>query len=186
MLLRWDYNIKRRFAFIKMRVRKGIPDCFRGKVWAEFADIETLKNNYADNYYTNLTVTESSTVSIRDILVDINRTMPNHIMFKDDGVGQQALFRVLKAYSLHDPELGYCQGMGFIIAILLIYMTEENAFWMLVSIMTKYEMRDFYLPNMPGVYKAFYKINYLFKQYIPALFKHFQSLNIIPSMFAPA
>jgi len=33
-----------------------------------------------------------------------------------------SLFNVLKALSLHDHELGYVQGMGYLAAILLMYM----------------------------------------------------------------
>jgi hypothetical protein len=38
---------------------------------------------------------------------------------------QRALFNVLKAYSVLDKELGYCQSMSFIVAILLLYMPEQ-------------------------------------------------------------
>lgn len=47
--------------------------------------------------------------------------------------GQASLRRVLKAYSLHDPDVGYCQGMNFIAGMLLTIVTEEEAFWMLVG-----------------------------------------------------
>lgn len=46
--------------------------------------------------------------------------------------GQAALRRVLRAYSYHDPEVGYCQGMNFIAGMFLTQMTEEEAFWLLV------------------------------------------------------
>ena len=39
---------------------------------------------------------------------DINRTFPEHPQFGFEQ-GQQVLYRVLKAYSLHDLEVGYCQ-----------------------------------------------------------------------------
>lgn len=42
--------------------------------------------------------------------------------------GQESLFRVLKAYSLHDLEVGYCQGMAFVAGILLMYLPQEPAF----------------------------------------------------------
>lgn len=42
---------------------------------------------------------------------DINRTFPEHPQFGYEQ-GQQALFRVLKAYSLHDLEVQYCQVPG--------------------------------------------------------------------------
>jgi len=38
---------------------------------------------------------------------------------------QRSLSNVLKVYAIHDPEVGYCQGMGFTTALLLMYMEEE-------------------------------------------------------------
>lgn len=52
---------------------------------------------------------------------DIARTYPEHEFFKEkDGMGQESLFNVIKAYSLHDREVGYCQGSGFIVGLLLM------------------------------------------------------------------
>lgn len=47
--------------------------------------------------------------------------------------GQASLRRVLRAYSVHDRDVGYCQGMNFIAGMFLTFMTEEEAFWLLVS-----------------------------------------------------
>ena len=44
------------------------------------------------------------------------------------GEGQGALRRVLRAYSLYDTEVGYCQGMNFIAAMFLTFLSEEEAF----------------------------------------------------------
>ncbi len=45
------------------------------------------------------------------ILVDLNRTFPRTVLFRDRlGLGQTSLFNVLKAYSVYDPRVGYCQG----------------------------------------------------------------------------
>lgn len=52
---------------------------------------------------------------------DIARTYPEHDFFKEkNGLGQESLFNVMKAYSLHDREVGYCQGSGFIVGLLLM------------------------------------------------------------------
>ena len=52
---------------------------------------------------------------------DIGRTFPHSEMFKEDGgPGQQMLYRVLKVYSLYDPEVGYCQGLSFCVGPLLM------------------------------------------------------------------
>lgn len=51
----------------------------------------------------------------------LKRTFPHHEYFTDGhGIGQENLFNVLKAYSLYDPEVGYCQGLPFVVAILLL------------------------------------------------------------------
>jgi hypothetical protein len=57
---------------------------------------------------------------------DIARTNPEHDFFKEkDGLGQESLFNVMKAYSLHDREVGYCQGSGFIVGLLLMQVNQE-------------------------------------------------------------
>ena len=50
--------------------------------------------------------------------------------------GKNKLFNILKAYSVLDPELGYTQGMNFIVGMLLMNICdEESAFWCFVFIM---------------------------------------------------
>ena len=51
-----------------------------------------------------------------------------------DGIGRDALKRVLFAYARHNPSVGYCQGMNFLTALLLLLMEEEAAFWCLAAI----------------------------------------------------
>jgi len=56
---------------------------------------------------------------------------------------QKALFHVLAAYSMYNTEVGYCQGMSQIAALLLMYLVEEeDAFWALSQLMAnqKYAM----------------------------------------------
>lgn len=38
------------------------------------------------------------------------------------GPGQLALYNLLKAYSLLDPEVGYCQGLCFVAGVLLLHV----------------------------------------------------------------
>lgn len=56
---------------------------------------------------------------------DIHRTMPGHILFQEAAQGRKMLTNVLLAYSMYNPEVGYCQGMGFLTAMFLMYMPEE-------------------------------------------------------------
>jgi hypothetical protein len=55
------------------------------------------------------------------IVKDLMRTAPDHLEFEQDfSFGQNRLYNVLKAYANLDPEIGYCQGMNFIAAMLLL------------------------------------------------------------------
>lgn len=85
------------------------------------------------------------------ILRDVNRTFPAHDFFKDDGNGQESLYKVSKAYSVYDQEVGYCQGLSFIAASLLLHMPEEEAFSVLVAIMFDYGLRDLYKANFENL-----------------------------------
>ena len=43
---------------------------------------------------------------------------------------------MLAAYSMYNMEVGYCQGMSEIAALLLMYMNEEDAFWALSALLS--------------------------------------------------
>ncbi|CAJ0747544.1 22216_t:CDS:2, partial [Entrophospora sp. SA101] len=59
--------------------------------------------------------------------LDVPRTLQSHIMFKTRyGPGQRSMFNVLKAFSNYDQQVGFCQGMANIVAILLLYYSEES------------------------------------------------------------
>mmetsp|Transcript_11115 Transcript_11115/g.14469 ORF Transcript_11115/g.14469 Transcript_11115/m.14469 type:complete len:304 (-) Transcript_11115:1541-2452(-) len=56
-----------------------------------------------------------------EILRDVTRTFPTHPCFsKTNGTGQTMLFNILKAIATRYPEVGYCQGMNFVVAVILL------------------------------------------------------------------
>lgn len=67
----------------------------------------------------------------------------------------------MKAYSLHDREVGYCQGSGFIVGLLLMQMPEEEAFAVFVKIMQDYKMRDMFKPTMAELGLCMYQLENL-------------------------
>jgi len=60
------------------------------------------------------------------------------------------LRRVLYAYVMRNPTIGYCQGMNFIVAKLLTCMDEEAAFWVMTQTVETMLPLDYY-SNMLGV-----------------------------------
>ena len=68
------------------------------------------------------------------------------------GSGKERLRNVLYAVANHDCDVGYTQGMGFIAALLLTLMTEDDAFWSLTALLDqngKYQLRGLYLDGLP-------------------------------------
>jgi hypothetical protein len=61
--------------------------------------------------------------------------------------GQAALRRVLRVYSYYDREVGYCQGMNFIAGMFLTFMSEEEAFWLLVCEFVHFFVRIVAIPS---------------------------------------
>jgi len=60
---------------------------------------------------------------------------------------QKELFNVLKAYTILNPIIGYCQAQAPIAAFLLMHMPAEQAFWCFVAICDDY-LSDYYSPGM--------------------------------------
>ncbi|MCQ2820351.1 MAG: TBC domain-containing protein [archaeon] len=168
---------------LKSRTRKGIPDNLRGRVWQIFANI---KSKYKEGLYQRLSQEEGEvTENEKVILRDLDRTFPDNSFFeKKYGQGQRELYHVLLAYSRHNPDTGYVQGMGYIVATLLTYMPPESCFFMLDIILKDYGLLGLYLPGFPDLNKMFYVLLYLMRKYIPTVFEILKSNEIYPSMFA--
>ncbi|KZP00539.1 TBC-domain-containing protein [Calocera viscosa TUFC12733] len=129
-------------------VRKGVPLVYRPKVWMECSGaVEMMEPGL---FHELLSSHEGEiNVSLEEIEKDVRRTMPLNVFFGGDGVGVGKLRRVLQAYSWRNPSVGYCQGMNLITSsLLLVYADEEEAFWMLTSILERLLPADFFSPSL--------------------------------------
>ncbi len=86
---------------------------------------------------------------LEDIKKDLHRQFPSHEIFMRKE-GRQMLFNVLKAYAVHNKEVGYCQAQGPIAALLLMHMPEEDSFWMLIRISDFY-LKEYFKPGLEKV-----------------------------------
>lgn len=176
----WDNYMRKKNSFVRDLVRKGIPHHFRGIVWQLLCGAHDLpvKKQYAEYI-------KSTSACEKVIRRDIARTYPEHDFFKEkDGMGQESLFNVMKAYSLHDREVGYCQGSGFIVGLLLMQMPEEDSFAVFVKLMQDYKMRDMFKPTMAELGLCMFQLENLVQELLPDLYVHFQSQSFHTSMYA--
>uniref|UniRef100_A0A7S0RLM3 Rab-GAP TBC domain-containing protein n=1 Tax=Chlamydomonas leiostraca TaxID=1034604 RepID=A0A7S0RLM3_9CHLO len=123
---------------------------------------------------------------IDDIITrDIHRTFPEHPLFGMEA-GQRSLFRLLKAYSLHDLEVGYCQGMAFAAGVMLMYLPEEPAFRLYCRMMDPDgpNLRRLYTPGLDGLKAELAGFEALLAARQPALQLHLVENGIPPVLYA--
>ena len=95
-------------------------------------DIDIVYYKYkkiSDNKYDN------------EIIKDLLRTFPNDSSFQRGSACYQKLFNILKVYSNYNKEIGYAQGMNFIVAKLIKFFdSEKESFIYLDAIFNKLKM----------------------------------------------
>lgn len=85
--------------------------------------------------------------------------------------------------SRYDPECGYCQGLPFIVAPLLLVSPDEEAFCQLVRLMHSYDLRAHFLPEMPGLQLRLFQFDRLIEEMLPVLHTHFLRQGVKSSMY---
>ncbi|XP_026364504.2 TBC1 domain family member 1 isoform X1 [Ursus arctos] len=182
---------KIKFDMEKMHsaVGQGVPRHLRGEIWKFLAEQYRLQHQFPskqqpkDTPYKELL--KRLTSQQHAILIDLGRTFPTHPYFSAQlGAGQLSLYNILKAYSLLDQEVGYCQGLSFVAGILLLHMGEEEAFNMLKFLMFEMGLRKQYRPDMIILQIQMYQLSRLLHDYHRDLYNHLEEHEIGPSLYA--
>ncbi|KAJ7462337.1 rab-GTPase-TBC domain-containing protein [Mycena galericulata] len=177
-------------------IAKGIPGTLRGMMWQlmYLTQYDGISSSLTIVLYraaskdpelesTYLKLLKESSPHEKAITRDLGRTFPLEPFFTDQGIGQENLFNVLKAYSIHDEAVGYCQGLPFVVAILLLNMPDEEAFSLLVRLMEVYDLRGHFLPEMPKLQMRLFQFDRLIEEMLPVLHVHFLREGVKSSMF---
>uniref|UniRef100_A0A0N5BNS3 Rab-GAP TBC domain-containing protein n=1 Tax=Strongyloides papillosus TaxID=174720 RepID=A0A0N5BNS3_STREA len=175
----WEYEMKKRPNDVKDLVRRGIPQHFRTITWQL---LSKANSNNIHDIYTDYLRQHSPYEKV--IMRDIPRTYPELKFFKEGGRGQPSLFNVIKAYSIHDKEVGYCQGSAFIVGQLLLQMPEEEAFAVFVRLMEDYRLRELYKPTMTDLGLCMFQLECMVQEQMPDLYTHFNNMGFDTSMYA--
>ncbi|KAM4560890.1 TBC1 domain family member 4 isoform 5-T5 [Fundulus diaphanus] len=167
----------------------GVPKSRRGEIWLLLSHQRRLQHRLPhrqqapDTPYYDLL--KQLTAQQHAILVDLGRTFPTHQYFSAQlGAGQLSLYNLLKAYSLMDTEVGYCQGISFVAGVLLLHMREEQAFDMLKFFMYDLGIRRQYKPDMVSLQIQMYQLSRLLHDYHRDLYNHLEEYEIGPSLYA--
>ena len=88
---------------------------------------------------------------------------------------------------MYNSEVGYCQGMSCIVAILLIYLPiEEDVFWALSILFSdrKFGLHGFFVEGFPKLIRFLNHQDIILRHFLPKLKKHFDKHNLDPLIYA--
>jgi hypothetical protein len=115
-------------------------------------------------------------LAIDEIEKDLNRSLPEYPGFQsEEGIGR--LRRVLTAYSWTNLEVGYCQAMNIVVAALLIYLSETQAFYLL-SILCDRLLPGYYSQTMYGTLLDQRVFESLVERTLPILSEHLTKSDV--------
>ncbi|XP_064616291.1 uncharacterized protein LOC135480392 [Liolophura sinensis] len=115
----------------------------------------------------------------KQISLDLMRTMPSNVKFSSPGSkGIHDLQDVLLAFCIHNPSVGYCQGLNFIVAMSLLIMEPPDAFWTLVAVTEKYFSPNYFNHNLIGAQADQEVLREIILDKLPKLCHHLEDIDI--------
>lgn len=106
---------------LKKYIRKGIPNEHRKHIWLYISGADQLASRNPELYSLILHLTPKKSIT-EVIKTDIPRTFPENIFFSKSVELPEQLYNVLVAYAHHNSEVGYCQGLNYIVGMLFIFV----------------------------------------------------------------
>lgn len=152
-------------------IRVGLPNRLRGEIWELTSGSLFLRLENPNLYLETLAKFEGQeSLAIDEIEKDLNRSLPEYPGFQsEDGINR--LRRVLTAYSWTNAEVGYCQAMNIVVAALLIYMSEAQAFYLLSTLCDRL-VPGYYSTTMYGTLLDQKVFESLVEKTMPILWEH--------------
>jgi hypothetical protein len=152
-------------------IRVGLPNRLRGEIWELTSGSLFLRLENPTLFVDTLAKFEGrDSLAIDEIEKDLNRSLPEYPGFQsEEGIGR--LRRVLTAYSWTNEEVGYCQAMNIVVAALLIYMSESQAFFLLSTLCDRL-LPGYYSTTMYGTLLDQRVFESLVEKTMPILWDH--------------
>ena len=181
----------------------------RYNIWSNYLGIEKYKNekfkeinfkdkkNKDEEYYKELLkkvnlIKEKDELTIKEytedklkliynsfniIKKDIDRT--SQLDYFKNGNGKIELKNILESMSIIKENVGYCQGMSFIVgAFVYLLRNEIKSFYAFNSLLNSYELKTLFVYNTPDYNIRVYQLNYYVKKYFPHIYYYFKNNDI--------
>jgi hypothetical protein len=175
---------------LKKLCRKGVPPELRPWVWTQVSGAAAQRRAHPAGYYAAAAAAGRAADApfLHQIQLDVPRTFPSCAWTQSE-VGQACLRRVLCAFARHHPRVGYCQGMNYVEALLLLALghDEEGAFWVLACLIGGDDgilYADMYARDLAGCHVEMRSLRELVAAKLPALGAHLEALRCDMSILA--
>ncbi|XP_043821282.1 small G protein signaling modulator 3 [Dromiciops gliroides] len=158
----------------------GIPHSMRPQLWMRLSGALQKKRS-SEMAYRDIVKNSSNdeTIAAKQIEKDLLRTMPSNACFSTmNSIGVPRLRRILRGLAWLYPEIGYCQGTGMVAACLLLFLEEEDAFWMMCAIIEDLVPAAYFSTSLLGVQTDQRVLRQLIVQYLPRLDQLLQEHDI--------
>lgn len=168
-------------------IRRGVPVSFRREVWLERSGANNIRDPELYDSLQHDTLTDK--VTLREIDVDVDRTLANNVFFRE-GVGKDRLHSILVAFASHNPDIGYSQGLNIIAANLLLMVPAPEDGFALLEILVRDILPSAYYSRDGGISGlALERDGQVTESYVsdlfPALHKHLRAKGAPLTMFTP-
>ncbi|QBZ65909.1 hypothetical protein PoMZ_12876 [Pyricularia oryzae] len=165
-----NFTLLRQPTFHKL-IRVGLPNRLRGEMWELTSGSVYLRLENPSMYEETLEkFSGQESLAIDEIEKDLNRSLPEYPGYQDQ-IGINRLRRVLTAYSWVNADVGYCQAMNIVVAALLIYMSEVQAFFLLTALCDRL-VPGYYSTTMYGTLLDQKVFESLVEKTMPILWEH--------------
>jgi hypothetical protein len=178
----WKLNIEPYYLKKLLTDFKSAPNYeeMRRKAWSR---ILTPKSTVS-SLPSLLSHIKSNPISIKpfsDVIdMDVLRSYAN-----EPRVPSDQLKEILKAYTVYNPDVGYCQGMNFITGTLLYCIQDpELSFLSLVGLIQKFHLENLYAAELPRLKLLFYQLDRLICSELPEVYALFKTEMMSSGQFA--
>ncbi|GJD11877.1 protein chromatin remodeling 5 [Galdieria sulphuraria] len=182
---KWNNWLQNRTKMVRKLVMYGIPMQVRALVWRKLLKTDQMMLKYRGIFHKLVKARRPKEVD--DVIErDIVRTLPSHHIFWSFGAapGIESLRSILLAYAALVPQVGYCQGMSSIAAMILLFSCDvEEAFLNFVYMMDTVGFHDLFYPGFTMLKTRVAEFHGIALFYFPQLMKHLTVEGIHPMMF---
>ncbi|PRP81138.1 RabGAP/TBC domain-containing protein [Planoprotostelium fungivorum] len=167
-------------------IEAGLPHEIRAQVWKKLTSA-SFPASQTHGYFDEMLSIRPRKKVVEQIDLDLPRTFPNHKIFLPELMnvchGQDYLGQVLRAYSVHNSAVGYCQGMSYGAALLLMHFPQPEEAFRHFSFIMDGKLDRHFCHRMPGLIEDVATFAKLLEEALPKLYRHFQTEGLDCTIF---